>query len=144
MRILVDLNVILDVLFDREPHASSASALWAAVESGAVDGLLAAHNVTTLHYLATRARGREFGARCVADVLSVFDVAPVDRAVVEDALALGWGDFEDAVCAVAAAACDCRLIATRDLTGFRGAPIPALDPRGALEAARIAGATGLG
>ena len=53
-RILVDLNVVLDVLLDRAPRAEAAAAVWAAVEKGEAEGLLAAHSVTTLHYLATR------------------------------------------------------------------------------------------
>lgn len=137
-RVLVDLNVILDVLLDRPPHAAVSSALWAAVEAGEAEGLLAAHCVTTLHYLATRARGREFGDRCVADVLSVFTVAAVDHAVVREALAMAWPDFEDAVCAASARSAGCHLIATRDPRGFKAAAIPALAPIEALAAIRTA------
>ena len=132
----MDLNVVLDVLMDRAPHADHAARLWAACESGEVVGLVAAHSVTTLHYLATRANGRRFAERCLSDVLSVFDVAAVDRAVLEDANDLGWADFEDAVCVVAAAAAGCTAIATRDRVGFRRSAVPALSPREALHAAR--------
>lgn len=127
-RILVDLNVVLDVLLDRAPHAEAAAAVWALVETGQVEGLLSAHCVTTLHSLATRSRGREFGDRCVSDVLSVFGVAPVDGAVLAGAMALGWADFEDAVCAASARAAGCNLITTRDPRGFKGSPCPALTP----------------
>ncbi len=133
-RVLLDLNLVLDVLLDRAPHADAASALWAAVETGEVEGLVAAHCVTTLHYLATRSGGREFGNRCVADVLGVFGVARVDAAVLEAALALEWSDFEDAVCAAAAVAADCHVIASRDTRGFRRAPLPVLGPVEALAA----------
>jgi len=133
-QVLVDLNVVLDVLLDRQPHADAAAALWTAIEGGQLVGLLSAHCVTTLHYLAARGRSRAFADRCVADVLSVFGVAPVDHGVLTEALALGWSDFEDAVCVAAAAGSDCDLIATRDLAGFRRSPVPALDPGAALEA----------
>lgn len=127
-RILVDLNVILDVLLDRAPHADAASAVWAAIEQGQVDGFLAAHAVTTLHDLVTRARGAAFGDRCVSDVLTIFAVAPVDRDVLSEAIALGWADFEDAVCATSATRAGCHLITTRDPRGFRGSPCPPLSP----------------
>ncbi len=135
-RILIDLNVVLDVLLDRSPHAEAAAAVWALVERREVEGLLAAHCVTTLHYLATRARGREFGDRCVADVLTVFAVAPVDGAVLADALALRWARFEDAVCAAGARAAGCQLITTRDPRGFKGSACPALTPTETLAALR--------
>ena len=70
-----DMNVVLDVLLDRSPHAEAAAAVWAMVEKGEAEGLLAAHCVTTLHDLASRARGQAFGDQCVSDVLSVFAVA---------------------------------------------------------------------
>lgn len=136
-RVLVDLNVVLDVLLDRAPHADASAALWAAIENGDAEGLLAAHCVTTLHYLAARARGREFADRCVTDVLSVFSVAPLDSTVLTEALALGWPDYEDAVCAASARASGCQLIATRDPAGFKRSPCPALAPREALAAIRM-------
>jgi predicted nucleic acid-binding protein len=135
-RVLVDLNLVLDVLLDRAPHVEYASALWACIESGQAEGLLAAHSVTTLHYLVSRAKGHTFADRCVADVLSVLAVAAVDGSVVREALALGWSDFEDAVCVRAAVASGCHLVATRDTRGFRGAPLPVLDALGALGALR--------
>jgi predicted nucleic acid-binding protein len=137
-RILLDLNVVLDVLLDRAPHADAAAAIWAAVESGEADGLLAAHSVTTLHYLATRSRDRAFADRCVADVLSVFDVATVGRAVLGEAVALRWGDFEDAVCAASAKAAGCDIITTRDPRGFKGSTCPALTPAETLAFLRLA------
>ena len=50
-RILFDTNVILDVLLDRRPYAEASAAAWEAVETGSVEGLLAAHAITTIHYL---------------------------------------------------------------------------------------------
>lgn len=131
-RALVDLNVVLDVLLDRAPHVEASAALWALVERREAEGLLAAHSIPTLHYLAARTRGRPFAERCVRDVLEVFGVAPVGQEVLRDALALEWPDYEDAVCATAAAAAGCHLIATRDPRGFRGSPVRALAPEAAV------------
>lgn len=136
-RVLFDLNVILDVLLDRAPFAEHAAALWAQVEQKRAQGLISAHGVTTLHCLASRHRGPEFAARCVADVLQVFEVAPVTGSVLTEALALGWADFEDAVCAAAARAAGCQVIATRDPRGFRGSVVPAMAPDAALALTRL-------
>ena len=131
-RLLFDLNVVLDVLFDRRPHVEAAAGLWAAIERGEAEGMIAAHGVTTLHYLAARAASPAFARRCVADVLTVFAVAPVDAKVLSDALALEFTDFEDAVCAAAASANQCQAIVTRDRRGFKKARLPALTPAEAL------------
>ena len=131
-RLLFDLNVVIDVLFDRRPHVEAAAGLWAAIERGDAEGMIAAHGVTTLHYLAGRAATPTFAKRCVSDVLTVFSVAPVDGAVLSHALELGFADFEDAVCAAAASAAGCQAIVTRDRRGFKNAGLPALTPSEAL------------
>lgn len=136
-RALVDLNIVLDVLLDREPHVADSAALWAMVERGEAEGLLAAHSLPTLHYLAGRARGPAFADHCVRDVLAVFRIAPVDERVLREAVALEWPDYEDAVCAAAAEQAHCQLIVTRDARGFRGSRLPALEPRGAMAALRL-------
>jgi predicted nucleic acid-binding protein len=137
MRVLLDLNIILDVLLDRAPHAGAAAALWSAIEGGEAEGRLSAHAVTTLHYVASRARGAAFGEQCVRDVTSVFSVSPVDGAVVTRALALQFSDFEDAVTAAAAEADGCGMVVSRDHDGFRRSPVAVLDARAALTAIRV-------
>lgn len=127
-RVLLDVNVVLDVLLAREPFVLHASALWSAAERGSIQALVPAHGVTTIDYLARRAGGAALARQVVRDTLAVFDVAAVDKAVLLAADALGWGDFEDAVCACAAAAAGCDLLVTRDPSGFPGSPVTALDP----------------
>ncbi len=130
--LLIDLNVILDVILERAPGVEPASALWAAIENRRARALIAAHGVTTIFYLLQRARGRSFARRGLEQLVGVFGVAPVDEAVVRKALALGWPDFEDAVCAAAAEAAGCEAIVTRDPDGFPDSPVPVIDPAGAL------------
>jgi hypothetical protein len=71
MRVRLDLNIIVDVLWDRAPHAGAAAALGSAMEGGEAEGRLSAHAVTTLRDVASRARGAAFGEPCVRDVTSV-------------------------------------------------------------------------
>ena len=47
-KILFDTNIILDVLLNRQPHAEASVAAWAAAECGRVEGMIAAHAVTTI------------------------------------------------------------------------------------------------
>jgi predicted nucleic acid-binding protein len=131
-KVLVDTNVILDVLLDRQPHAAASVAVWAAIETGSVEGLLAAHAVTTIHYLIRRNLGNARAKRTIAAMLRVFGVASVDALVIQQALDLPLSDFEDAVTAAAAqvAACDC--IVTRDPKGFRGCGLRSLMPEAAV------------
>jgi predicted nucleic acid-binding protein len=126
------LNVVLDVLLDRQPHAGMASALWAAGERRSCQLTLAAHGLTTIFYLVSRQRDRQTAKRVVADLASVFEIAPVDEEAVRRALAMELPDFEDAVTAAAAERTGCDAVVTRNLDDFEGSPIPAIDAATAL------------
>lgn len=131
-RLLLDLNVFLDVILDRPPDADVAAALWAAIERGHGGGMVPAHGVTTIFYLLEKARGKAFAREGVERLIRVFTVAPVNDDVVRRALAFAWSDFEDAVCAAAAEASGCDALVTRDPDGYPKAPLPVIDPAAAL------------
>jgi predicted nucleic acid-binding protein len=90
--------------------------------------MLAAHAVTTIHYLLRKEMGNTKAKRIVSAILRVFRVAAVDHAVVQEALQLPASDFEDAVTAAAARAAGCECIVTRDPKGFRGSAVRSLTP----------------
>ena len=127
-RVLFDTNVVLDVLLDRQPYVEASAAAWAAVETGLSDGLLAAHAVTMIHYLVRKEMGAIKARRIILAILSVFGVAAIDGAVLQEALQLSFSDFEDAVTAAAARVAGCECIVTRDPKGFRGSPVRSLTP----------------
>lgn len=131
-RLLFDLNVLLDALLERRPHAAAAARLWGAAESGRVAAFVPAHGVTTLFYLLARQKGAAFARRAVGGVVGIFSVAAVDQAAIQRALALDWVDFEDAVCAAAAEAAGCDAIVTDDPKGFPDSALPVLSPEAAV------------
>jgi predicted nucleic acid-binding protein len=131
-KLLLDINVVLDILLDRQPHAGVSGAVWAKIEKGEASGFLPAHGATTIHYLIERDRGAKVARQALQGIVQVLEIAPVDGAVVSNALALSWPDFEDAVCAAAAQAKDCDAIVSRDPAGFPDSPVPVLDPETAL------------
>jgi predicted nucleic acid-binding protein len=118
LRILFDTNVILDVLLNRLPHGPVASRLMVEVERGRLEGLLGATTITTIHYLATRVVGAARARKHVRTLVELFEIAPVDRNVLRNALDLGFKDFEDAVLHEAARQARASGIVTRDTVGF--------------------------
>jgi predicted nucleic acid-binding protein len=112
VRVLFDTNVILDVLLARVPHVGPATALLDRVAAKALDGLLGA---ATAH-------------RHLRTLLGLFDVAQVTRAVLTDALDLGFPDYEDAVLHEAARHAGAVAIVTRDPKGFTKARLKVYAP----------------
>ena len=97
MRILFDTNVILDVLLDREPFSSTAAKLFSEVEAGNIAGYVCATTITTLHYLASKVMGAASAKEQINKLTMLFEIAPVNRAVLDAALLSEFKDFEDAV-----------------------------------------------
>jgi predicted nucleic acid-binding protein len=142
-RLLLDVNVLLDVLLDRPPHAAAAAAVWAEVEEGRAEGLIPAHGVTTIHYLARRSRGRAFARETIGDLMSVFQVAALDESSIRRAVDLDWNDFEDAVCAVVGHASGCHALVTRNPGDYaEDAPLPVVGPAAAVALIRSDGPPG--
>ena len=128
MKVLFDTNVLLDVLLDRKPFAESASSLFTFVESGALAGFVCATTVTTIHYLATKSADRQKAKEHIGNILTLFEVAPVSRLVLEAALSLDMADYEDAVLAAAAHHAGMNAIVTRNPRDFKNAPLPVHSP----------------
>jgi predicted nucleic acid-binding protein len=128
MNVLFDTNVVLDALLDREPWAETAVTLFDHVESGALVGHLGATTVTTTHYIARRNVGADAADEMMRDLLRLFEVATVNRAVLECALALGFDDFEDAVLHEAGRLAGAQAVVTCDPSGFSAASLRVYGP----------------
>ncbi len=126
--------MILDLLLDKKTFAQNAQLLFEKVESGEVDGYIGATTITTLDYLLAKSLSAKEATRIIKKILKLFEVAPVNRLVLEEALASGFLDFEDAVLHAAAMHCGVQAIVTRDEKGFSKAQIAVYSPSALLNA----------
>ncbi len=101
MKVLFDTNVVLDLLLDREPFSLEAAKCFSRVEAGESISLL----------------------------LSLFEIAPVNKTALKGALNLPFKDFEDAVLHEAARLVNADVIVTRNTVDFKHSSIPVRQPR---------------
>lgn len=128
MRVLIDTNVVLDVLLEREPHVETASKLFALVDNGRVEGRICATTATTIFYIAAKSFGNRRARDQIHGLLGLFEVAPVGKDVLDNALDIDLPDYEDAVLHEAARAAGATVIVTRDRNDYANSTIPVLDP----------------
>jgi predicted nucleic acid-binding protein len=128
MRILFDTNVVLDVLLEREPFVEASTRAVNAHVQNHVDGLLGATTITTLFYLVSTVRGAQAAHEHVEELLSLFEIAAVNRRVLERAAASGFADFEDAVLHEAARGAGGDGIVTRNESDFTEASLSIYTP----------------
>jgi predicted nucleic acid-binding protein len=126
--VLFDINVVLDHLADRAPFSDAAAAALQLVAEGRFEGHIAAHTVTTLHFLLRRTLSRAATRRVLTDLLQLLTVVAIDGHALRHALALDWPDFEDAVQAACAEEAGADFIVTRDKKGFRRSPVQSVTP----------------
>jgi predicted nucleic acid-binding protein len=127
-KVLIDLNLILDVLQKREPFYINSARVLACAETGLIEGLVAAHTVTTLFYLIARNQSADQARVILTNLLQFLSIAKVDQLIIEQALNLPYRDFEDAVQMMAAVQADAHYLVTRNIQDYKSGPLPALQP----------------
>jgi predicted nucleic acid-binding protein len=128
VRVLFDTNIVLDLLLARTPFVGPATELFGMVEKARIEGLLCATTITTVDYLLTQAMSRPDAHRALRKLLALFEIAPVTRAVLEEALKSTLADFEDAVLDQAGRLAGAEVIITRNQKDFRHASVKTLGP----------------
>jgi predicted nucleic acid-binding protein len=128
LKVIVDTNVVLDVLLDREPFGVPAAALFALAEQSKIEAFLCATTITTIDYLLKKSLSRKDARNALHKLLEIFQIAPVNRAVIEEALQSALVDFEDAVLAHAGHLMGAKVVVTRNIKDFNGSVLAVMDP----------------
>jgi len=128
IRVLFDLNIVLDVLQEREPFYETSAQLLAYAETRKIYGYIAPHSVTTLFYLIEKDQSSAHAKVAITSLLQVLEVATVDQSTIEQALSLPYQDFEDAVQMMAAVQCKAEYLVTRNVRDFQPAPLSVIQP----------------
>jgi hypothetical protein len=126
MRLLLDINIFLDVVFQRQGEPASSALIASCGKTN--DAWLAWHSLATLAYLIERQQSANEAHVFIADLLTWAQVATTGHADARGALDWPMPDFEDALQASAALACGASHIVTRNGRDFHGSPVPAISP----------------
>lgn len=126
--ILIDLNILLDVLQRREPFYETSAGLLAAVETGQVEGYIAAHSITTLFYLIQKGHSASDARAMITNLLQFLKILPVYQSTIEQALNLDYRDFEDAVQMISAVKNKMDYLVTRNTKDYQPALLPVIQP----------------
>ncbi len=98
------------------------------VELSEINGFLCATTVTTIHYLLSKNLDKKKAIVCINSIIALFEIASVDRLVIENALQSKFTDFEDSVLHESARHAGVEYIITRDIKDFKNTKIPAFTP----------------
>lgn len=128
MRVLLDVNVILDAMLQRAPWHQDADAVLKADFDGRIFCAVATLSLATAFYVSRKAIGEAAARGAVRNYLAAFEILPIDKQTLLDADAMPGADFEDNILIAAAVAASLDAIVTRNPADFSHSPIPVWEP----------------
>ena len=134
MKLLIDTNVVLDVLLQREPFCRTATAVLNLTQRDDVREYVSASAITDIYYIANKQmKDRNAVRDLLKRLLMVVSVAAVSEREIQNALNLAWGDFEDSVQYSVALMNEMDGIVTRNSSDYQEANMRIWLPEQALE-----------
>jgi predicted nucleic acid-binding protein len=124
MKVLIDTNIVLDLILEREPFVEAAISLFEMVEIGKIQGYIAATTVTNIFYILRKAQGREPALQTISQLLISLEICLVDRSTIAEALNNNLKDFEDGIQLACAILNQLDAIVTRDISDFSEVSLP--------------------
>ena len=128
MKLLIDANILLDVLQNRENFVRASSMVWKLCETEQAKGYISALTFANLVYIMRK----EMDAQRIEEVLHmlslIFEFAELNDSDLFRAAALQWHDFEDAVQSVTAERIHADYIITRNVRDFSRSKVIAFTP----------------
>ena len=129
IKILIDTNVIIDYLANREPYADQAERIIDMCADGEVTGIITANSVTDIYYIMQKQAGRSKAMDGLRALLDVLDIAEVGKRDILNAADLNMDDFEDALVATCAKRINAQYIISRNIKDYSNSPVSAIMPQ---------------
>jgi predicted nucleic acid-binding protein len=128
MIVLLDTNVVLDILLNRQPWYNEAALIFGLSEKKLINCFISASSITDIFYLAQKEHGKQATRDSIKGLLQVFNPAAVTDTNIYRALELEWDDFEDSVQFAVGESLSADFIVTRNVKDFASLAIAVLTP----------------
>lgn len=127
MNVLIDTNILLDVIQQRQPHYDPALRVWKLVEERKLTGFVSAISFNNIHYIARKQMGYDHALDAVIAVRKTFNFVALDEQILDRAIAAKATDLEDAIQAATAIRAGAEYVVTRDPRDFARLGVPVLN-----------------
>lgn len=94
---LFDITVLMDAFINEQEPGNASSAVLDLAARGRIEGYVCAAVIDPLHDALARTRGSERARSAMQRICATLAIAPVDVAVLDGAMSLGWRYFDDAL-----------------------------------------------
>jgi predicted nucleic acid-binding protein len=137
INVLIDTNVALDILLNRQPHYINTARIYRLTENNVIRSFISASAITDIFFLAKSHIGKKPTKEALKKLLNVFRPATVTDSHIFQALNLDWDDFEDSVQYVVGKSFSAHYIVTRNVSDYSSGSIPAVAPEQFIKTATV-------
>lgn len=128
-KVLIDTDIILDFLFDRNPFSDDASKLLSLCESKQIQGFVTAIMLSNIYYLLRKTAKHEKVMGSLKMLMNILDIVTTDRNSVLHALNSEFKDFEDALQNFSAESDkEIKIIITRNIKDYKSSNLSIMQP----------------
>ena len=129
MRVLVDTNILLDFLLEREPYATDAGKILDLCTDKNLQGCIAAHSVSNMFYILRKIYNQVERRELLMELCRIFHVEAIDSGMIVRSLKNNaFQDFEDCLQAECAKAFGADYIVTRNPRDYTASTVPVISP----------------
>lgn len=133
MRVLIDTNVILDVLCNRQGFVEEASKVFKFCEVNKIEGHISAISVPNIVYILRKELDAEKTKKILDQLSLIFKISDLKSDDLKKAANLMFDDYEDALQSVCASRIKANYIITRNIKDFTNSKVAAIKPSELLE-----------
>ena len=133
MKVLIDTNVILDVLYKRKGFYEDSLKIWKLCETRKIDGYISALSIPNIVYILRRELDSEKTLEVINNINLVFKIYDLKSDIIMRAAEIKIKDYEDALQMITAQKLKASFIVTRNIKDFVGSKIIAVKPSELLE-----------
>lgn len=134
-RVLIDTDVILDFLYDREPFSYDAARVLSLCEAGEIKGFITSVIINNVYYLLRQHATHEKVIEKLAQLITITEVLITDKEAILTALNSDFRDFEDALQNYSAELNgQVDIIITRNVKDYKNSSLGIMTPENYLKA----------
>ena len=129
-KILIDTNVLLDYLLEREPFVEEAKEIIRACTDGKVKGCIAAHSIPNMFFILRKDFDEKERREILLNLCKIFYVEGIDKVKIVSGLENSkFSDFEDCLQMECAKSYEADYIVTRNISDYDTSEIKAILPK---------------
>ncbi len=127
-KLFLDINVVIDLLGEREPFYNSAAKIATLADKTKVKLIVSALTYSTVFYLLSKFEGNEVVKDKLRKFKVIAETSDLTDKIIDKGLSSKFTDFEDALQYHCAVKMDCNILITRNEKDFKESEIPVMTP----------------